>query len=352
MRLQHHSGGKPTTAVISAFGVWPWLCRKAPVRAALCAALGAALCVLCALPAAAFDLQGHRGTRGHAPENTLPAFAKALSLGVNTLELDLQVTRDGVVVIAHDAALNPDLARDAQGQWITPPGAPIRTLTWSELQRYDVGRLNPQSRYAKQWPEQQPRDGTHVPQLAELFGLVRARRADSVRFNIELKRSPLAPELSLDPDAFAALALKVIGEHGMAERVTIQSFDWSTLRATQRLALQMHTVALTARQPWLNNVDDARWTAGLQLAEHGGSVPRLVKAIGAATWSPYHGDLSEATLAEAHALGLRVVPWTVNEPAVIDRLLAWGVDGLISDYPDRLRAALARRGLPLPTAWP
>jgi glycerophosphoryl diester phosphodiesterase len=109
------------------------------------------------------------------------------------------------------------------------------------------------------------------------------------------------------------------------------------------------TAALSARQSFLDNISDPRWTGGLKLDEHGGSVPRLVQACGAGTWSPFHRDLSEATLAEAHALGLKVIPWTVNEPALMDQLIGWGVDGLISDYPDRLRAAMQRAGLPLPT---
>ena len=90
------------------------------------------------------------------------------------------------------------------------------------------------------------------------------------------------------------------------------------------------------------------WTAGLRLQDHGGSVPRLVQAVGARNWSPFHGDLTEALLAQAHALGLKVIPWTVNDAAVMDKLLDWGVDGLITDHPDRLRTVMARRGMPLP----
>ena len=107
-------------------------------------------------------------------------------------------------------------------------------------------------------------------------------------------------------------------------------------------------MALTVQQRWLDNVNDPRWTAGLKLADVGGSVPRLVKASGAKVWSPNFGDLSEAQLREAQALGLKVVPWTVNDPAQIERLLQWQVDGLISDYPQRVREAMARAGLPLP----
>src|SRR6188472_3493310 len=116
--------------------------KRLPARAVFAAAILAA-----ALPALAFDLQGHRGARGLAPENTLPAFATALSLGVVTLELDTGITKDGVVVVSHDPYLNPDITRGPDGAWLKEKGPPLRTLTFAELQRYDFGRINPQSRY-------------------------------------------------------------------------------------------------------------------------------------------------------------------------------------------------------------
>ncbi len=317
--------------------------------AALCAAL---------IPAAgaAFDLQGHRGARGLAPENTLPAFAAALSVGVTTLELDVGITKEGVVVIAHDRGLNPDITRDAEGRWLGLPGPWIRSVTYAELQRYDVGRLDPGTGYGKRYPEQRPADGARIPRLTDLFALVRKAGNSAVRFNIETKLSPLAPLETADPETFARTLVEVIRAERMAARVTVQSFDWRTLQAVQRLAPQIATVYLTAQQKFLDNIlagDPAGspWVAGFQLKDHG-SVPRMVKAAGGAVWSPYFGDLDAAKLAEAHALGLKVVPWTVNEPAQMHRLMILGVDGIITDRPDLLRAAMAERGMALPAATP
>jgi len=310
--------------------------------------LAVLLAFACGGAAAAFDLQGHRGARGVAPENTLAGFRQALATGVTTLELDVGVTRDGHVVIAHDQRLNPDLARDSAGAWLAVPGPALNTMTLAELQRHDVGRLKPGTRYAQAFADQRPVDGERVPTLDALFEMVRASGQAKVRFNIETKISPLTPELAPEPEALARMLLDVVRRHGMEERVTVQSFDWRTLRAVQRLAPGLPLAALTARLPAIDNLSDDRWTASLRLADHGGSVPRLVKALGAGTWSPFHGELTEALLAEAHALGLKVIPWTVNDPTQIDRLMAWGVDGLISDHPARVREAMARRGMVLP----
>ncbi len=315
-----------------------------------------ALLAACVGPAPAppprVDLQGHRGARGLAPENTLAAFDTALGLGVHTLELDTVLSADDVVVIAHDLTLNPNFTRAPDGRYVDAPGAPIRTLNFAELQRYDVGRLRSGTRYAQAYPEQRPVEGERMPSLAQLFEFVHRRGATGVRFNVETKINPLRPELTPEPEAFARAVLDVARRHGVLGRLTLQSFDWRTLLAAQRIAPEVPTVCLTSQQAWGNNVAEPRWTAGLRLADHGGSVPRLVKAAGGAIWSPYHGDLDAAALREAHALGLRVVVWTVNEPADIDRLLGLGVDGIISDRPDRVRSAIAARGWELPRAYP
>ncbi len=309
------------------------------------------LCFLWALsamlvPAAsaqAFDVQGHRGARGSAPENTLTAFRAALAAGATTWEMDIGLTRDGHVVVMHDRQLNPDLTRAPGGAWIEAPGPTVASLTLAELQAYDVGRLRPGTRYAETWATQRPVDGERVPTLDAVFELARREAPPSLRFNIETKLSPLAPGETASPEAMVDALLAVIERHGLRSRVMVQSFDWRTLALVQRRAPGLATAALSAQRPEFDTISGGAWTAGLQLAAHGGSVPRLVKTLGAPVWSPHFRDLTPATLAEARALGLKVVPWTVNAPADIERLIAWGVDGLISDHPERVVQALARR---------
>lgn len=307
---------------------------------------------LCSGPAAAFDLQGHRGARGLAPENTLAGFAVALNLGVSTLELDVGMSRDGVLVVAHDPRPNPLFTRDAQGRWLEGPGPALNALSLAELQRYDVGRLKPGTHYANTYPEQKPQDGETMPSLEAFFIWLAARGADAVRLNIEPKLSPLEPALTATPEAFADALVRLLRRHGLTARSTVQSFDWRVVREVQRRAPEVATAALTVRQRGFDNAGDPRWTAGLVLAEHGGSVPRLVKAAGVGTWSPFHGDLTPQTVAEAQQLGLKVVPWTVNDAARMAELIGWKVDGLITDHPERARRVMSEAGLPLPAPSP
>ena len=156
-------------------------------------AVAAAVLLITGCTTRTFDLQGHRGARGLAPENTLPAFAAALSLGVTTLELDTAITRDGVIVVSHDPFLNPDITRGADGEFLKERGPPLHTLSLAELQRYDVGRINPESRYAQQQPGQKPVDGSRIPRLAEVFALTRRAGNYDVRFNICLLYTSPSP---------------------------------------------------------------------------------------------------------------------------------------------------------------
>jgi glycerophosphoryl diester phosphodiesterase len=326
---------------------------KSKMAFAACALALAGACT----PSAGFDLQGHRGARALRPENTLAGFAHALEIGVTTLELDCGVTKDGVVVVSHDRALNPDHTRDENGEFLTEPGPLIRELSYAELRKFDVGRLRPGSDYALGFPEQQPVDGERIPRLADVFELVRKSGNRDVRFNIETKIDPTQPDATVAPEVFAEALVEAIRAAGMESRTTIQSFDWRTLVEAKKLAPEIAIVALTDQQPDEDTMEVGKpgasvWLGGFDVDDHGGSVPRTVKALGATIWSPHALDLNPAAVAEAQALGLAVIPWTVNEPEDMERALALGIDGLITDHPDRLRVVLQQKGIALPSPTP
>ncbi len=315
---------------------------------------GLALALLASANAPAFDLQAHRGGRGLLPENTLASFENAIRMGVTTLELDIAITAEGIPVISHDPALNPAYTRDASGQWIKAHEPLIRNMTLEQVQSFDVGRLNPAHAYAREFPDQQPRDGQRIPTLAALFKLVKDLGARDIHFDMETKINPHYPANTLAPQAFVERMLAVIREAGMTERVMVQSFDWRTLELLHRMEPRLRTMYLTMNSPSYSTVKDGAWTAGHLLKDHGDSVPRLVKAsAGSASgviWAPNFNDLTPELLGEARALGLQVIPWTVNDKPQMLRLIEWKVDGIITDYPDRLREVMALQGMSLPRA--
>ena len=318
-------------------------------------ALAAGFCFLLNGEVMAFDIEAHRGGRALFPENTLPSFANALSMGVNTLELDIGVTSDGTIVVSHERGLNPDLARNADGVYVAPPGTPFVRLRLEEVKKYDVGQIRPGSRYAAQFPDQHAVPGTPIPALREVFDLVRKSGDRNVRLNIETKIDPHHPDESPDPERFVALLLDFLKAEKFADRVMIQSFDWRTLQRIQKLAPAIPTVYLTLQKGsgatiFLDKASD--WTTGFNPAEHGKSVPGAIKAAGGAIWSPYFGDVDPGLIAESHRLGLAVVVWTVNKPADMVRMIDMGVDGIISDRPDLLRNVAGEKGMALPAAAP
>lgn len=282
------------------------------------------------------ELHGHRGARGLFPENTLAGFAGALAIGVDALELDVALTADDVVVVTHDPRLNPDITRTRDGAWLAAMGPAIRSLRAAELAAYDVGRIDPGSAYGMLFPDQMPRDGARIPTLAEVLRIDRL-----VHVNIELKTFPWQQ----DAAALADAVMAVVDAAHAVDRVIVQSFDWRGPRHLRRTRSDV-------RLAWLTRsaiLSEARsWWDGPQPADFGGSVVRAVAAEGGPVWGPDRADLTEATLAEAHALGLRVVPWTVNQPDDMRRLVRWGVDGLITDRPDLARIVLAEQGYPVP----
>ena len=299
-----------------------------------------------------FDLQGHRGARGLAPENTLTGFVRALELGVTTLELDIGVTRDGVVVIHHDERLNPAIARaphqgGGAGAWVAAPAPRIRDLTFAELSRYDVGILRPGTAYANTHATQKPQDGERIPSLTQLLELLKRRGDTHTRLSIETKLSPDKPDDTIGPEAMVGALLGVIAEHGMESRTSIQSFDWRTLKLVQARAPRIPTVYLSAQRPTFNTIDvKGLWTAGL-LREQFETVAAMVQQAGGAVWSPHFEELTPALVKDAHRRRLKVIPWTVNRREDMLRLIDMGIDGLITDRPDLGQAVLKDRDPPL-----
>jgi glycerophosphoryl diester phosphodiesterase len=304
------------------------------------------------------QIYAHRAGRGLMPEQTLPAYVAALRLGVDYVDMDVGMTKDGVLVITHDLTLHPDLTRDQNGQWITDR-IPISRLTLPELLNYDVGRLKPGTQYASYFPYQRSVDLTPIPTLKEVVQFVKKIAGDKVGFQIEIKNDPTQPELTASPKDFAKALYQLMTEENISDRAEIQAFDWRCLIEINKLDKHVKTAYLTDHTT--ETMDDAEkgvWTAGLLPKDHGYSLPNMVKYLGGHCWEPFEMDVTKSALDEAHRLGLKVVVWGWPEQegtefnyAQVEKLIDWGVDGIITDRPDILRGLLVTRGFNLPNGF-
>ena len=313
-----------------------------------------------------FDLQAHRGGLGVTVESTLASFSKALEVGVTTLELDLQITKDGREVVTHDRRISGQKCQDTAPVTAGDPlfpyvGKYIKDLTFEQVRTLDCG-----SQTLAKYPGQQASPGAKMPTLAEVFDLTKRYRASQVKFNIETKVEAGAPEQTAPREQFVDVALREIKSADMLHRVSIQSFDWGALRLVKEREPGVRTVALTnkdflqAGQPGASP-----WLGGIDADDFGGDLVDSASHLGFDAISPVHGTPQDGKVTDAgytpyvtadmvqraHAKGMQVVPWTVNDKPTMRALMDAGIDGLITDYPDRLREVMAERSLKLPKPY-
>ncbi len=266
------------------------------------------------------DWQGHRGARGEAPENSIIGFLKALEYPkVTTLEMDVAITKDQMVVLSHEPWLSPLICRSQDGGQLPEDKGKqllINVLTYEELKAYDCGSWG-----HPQFPEQRT-VAVYKPSLIEVAEAVRTFCKDEGRpqpaYNIEIKSRPeWDGRYTPDPDEFARILLQAIQEAGIYEQSCIQSFDPRALEAINRMDPKMTTALLVENDlPYQENLDRLSFLPDI--------------------YSPYHLLLNAEVVHGLHILGIKVIPWTVNEPERMQTLLDLGVDGIITDYPSRI----------------
>lgn len=303
----------------------------------------------------------HRGGAALKPENTLAAFSDAIARGCDGAELDVQLTRDGHVVVFHDFRLKPDICRGADGAWLDPPTPKIVDLSLAELESIDVGRARPGSTYAAQAPLLEAHDGEGIPLLAEVVEL--ARHAEKpFRLFVELKTSFVDPSLSGSPEELAVKAYAILEEKDFLDRTVFVGFDWRGLLCIKALDARAQCWFTTLAGSWFGEgeppaEDDppshaalamlrhwaktgtSPWAAGFDAVNHGGSIFNAIKAAGGDGWFPFHRDATAASIAAAHALGLKVGAWTVDAVAEMRTLTGAGIDAICSDRADLLVVA-------------
>lgn len=311
-----------------------------------------------------FDLQAHRGGLGLVTESTLQAFANALELGVSTLELDIQITEDRQAVVTHDRQVQSHKCRDTEPATTNDPDFPyvgkyIKDLTLRQIRTLDCG-----FQQLPGYPEQKVIPGASMPLLSEVLQLVKDYKANTVMLNIETKVEAGAPHETAPREQFIEIVIGEIEAADMANQVTIQSFDWGTLSALNQRAPHIPTVALTNGQSFLQCGEPGRspWLGGIDMDDFNCDVVAAVATLGVAALSPVHGTPQDGRITDehyepfvtgdmvkkAHALGMKVIPWTVDDRETMEYLLDLNVDGMITNYPNLLRKIMAERDLPIP----
>ncbi|MGF2946043.1 glycerophosphodiester phosphodiesterase [Mycobacterium sp. Lab-001] len=294
---------------------------------------------------AGFDLQAHRGGRGETTEESLRGFAKAIELGVTTIEFDVELTEDGQPVVWHDPTIEPEKCSDTAPAFPGDPEYPyvgtlVHDLTLAQIHTLDCGKRLPD------FPDAEVLGGNKIAVLPEVFALADSYRAD-IRYNIETKVEADRPAESAGPQQFVDVILAAVRATGKVDRVEIQSFDWRTLPMVRRAEPSIPLVALWDGQTW---VPDSPWLGGVDPAVVGDPLVGA-RLVGADIASPDYALVDKAFVDRAHAFGLKVIPWTVNDADAMRRQIGYGIDGLITDYPTRARSILAGLGMPLPLAY-
>lgn len=313
-----------------------------------------------------FDLQAHRGGIGLTVENTLASFDKAIRLGVSTLELDVQITQDGQAVVTHDRKVNGNKCQDTHPASPGDPEYPyvgkyINTLSLAQVRTLDCG-----SQAQTGFPGQETSPGERMPLLSEVFDLVKAYHANDLMLNVETKVEAGAPSETAPREQFVQVTDQEIREADIAPQVTIQSFDWGSLMRMKQVDPRLPLVALT-NYDFLQTGQPGKspWLGGLDIDDFGGDPIKAIDSFGASAFSPVHGFpqngkvtdanykpyVTKAMVDEAHSYDILVIPWTVDDEPTMNKLIDDGVDGLITDYPDKLRKVLAERGFALPEAY-
>ena len=310
-----------------------------------------------------FDLEAHRGGRDVRPENTLYSYAYAIELGATSIECDMQLTKDGQIVMSHNPILNSDITRDKNGNYIENNKYDIRLMTVDELKKFDVGVMDQNcGEYYDLHGKTQFTYDAKIPTLEELMQLIQSYGDKNIVLNIETKSYPdpasAGYKNNADPKKFVEVFNNIVKKYDMEDRVVLQSFDWQTLIEMKKLNPNISTSALWQEQPsWGRDSESLRryekkkspWLGGLDIKDYQGNPVKAAHAIGADIISPYYTEISKQDVDEAHSLGMKVVPWTVNNEKDMNMLLDMGVDGIISDKPWLLKQVLEKRNIKLHT---
>ena len=294
-------------------------------------------------------IYGHRGARGDLPENTLESFKYLFDNAINAYETDILISKDLIPVITHDFRLDPSLTKDKEGNWIKDENIKIFDLTYDEILKFDVGSLNKLTRYGRRFVNQRSLENQKIPKLSELLELSSKNVLQNLLINLEIKSTPDEKNLTPDPKDLVQIVLNEINNSNLKDKIIISSFDWRILREVKKQSPEIPRAYLTFQQekgmkikktiysksPWIDHIP-------LTIVY---DLPKIIKELGGSAWHPYYKDINKKAVKDAHDNNLPVNVWTVNDEDDMLKMIEYGVDGIMTDYPLRLKNLCEKRSI-------
>ena len=286
-------------------------------------------------------IYGHRGARGDMVENSISGLKYAFDLGIRAVEFDVVISKDNIPVLFHDYRLNPDLVKDSSGNWITDKKMKLRDLTYEEISKYTIESVKPDTKYAKRFKNQQSAKGEKIPKLTEFFQLVTEDKYKDAFLNLEIKSTLTQENVTPNPEKTVSLILKDIKEFNLEDRTLITSYDWRILYELKKQNPNVLRGFITLQQDLpttkKNVYENSPWMVKKYPMEELFLLPNIIKSLEGHVWSVFYRDVTKQNVELAHKHGLATCVWTVNREKDIIRMIEYGVDGIITDYPKKVQ---------------
>ena len=288
-------------------------------------------------------IYGHRGARGVLPENTLESFKYLFENNIHAYETDILISKDFIPVITHDFRLDPSYTKDINDNWIEDENIKIIDLTYDQILQFDVGTLNKLSKYGRKFVNQKSLQNQKIPKLSELLKLTSDNIVEDLLINLEIKSTPIEKNLTPEPDEMVKIIIDEVSRSSLEDRIIYSSFDWRVLREIKERDSKIPRAYLTSgargkiydKSPWLDFTP----------LHNGVELPELIRALGGSAWHPNYKDVNKEIVQISHDKGLPVNVWTVNRESDMLRMIDYGVDGIMTDYPLKLKELCERKNI-------
>ena len=274
-------------------------------------------------------------------ENSISGLKYAFDLGIRAVEFDVVISKDNIPVLFHDYRLNPDLVKDSSGNWITDKNMKLKDLTYEEISKYTIESVKPDTKYAKRFKNQQSAKGEKIPKLTDFFKLVNEDKYKDAFLNLEIKSTLTQENVTPNPEKMVSLILKDIKEFNLEDRTLITSYDWRILYELKKQNPNVLRGFITLQQDLpttkKNVYENSPWMVKKYPMEELFLLPNIIKSLEGHVWSVFYRDVTKQNVELAHKHGLATCVWTVNREKDIIRMIEYGVDGIITDYPKKVQ---------------